>query len=238
MDCGNRVSDGPVSARRRRSRSLLLLGLLLAAEPAGAVSTYKGVQPGKTTRAEVEKIFGQPRRALSGTLFEYALTDGPGELLVEYREAGVVNRLERQFPRAISRAALRQALELPEAAEATATRDGKLVEYFGDIKTLALSYTAADTTSGVISLGYHSMESFAKLVDKAHNPTVSFNPAACRDLYAWAQREVRQSGLKPVRKAQIYEIMTTAQRGECTAARKTLEGYTKQYGVTAPPARP
>ena len=38
-----------------RATLLLLLALWLGGVPAAAVSTYKGLQPGKSTRADVER---------------------------------------------------------------------------------------------------------------------------------------------------------------------------------------
>src|ERR1051325_2504902 len=134
-------------------RLLVIVGLLLAAVPLVAVSTYKGLQPGKSTRADVDAALGKPLRAVNATIMEYAAGDG-GSILVEFRTGSVVDRIERRFGRPVSRAALVRSLGLPDEPEEKRTdRDGKLVEYFGGVKSLALTYAASEPRSGVQSVG-------------------------------------------------------------------------------------
>jgi hypothetical protein len=213
-------------------RFLFLILLLLAGAPASAISTYKGLQPGKSTRADVERTLGQAVRAVNATLFEYALTDGPGSILVEFRADGVVDRIERRFLKPISRAAIIRSLGLPDTPEEQGTnRDGKLVEYFGDVKTLALTYASGEARSGVISVGYYSMESFESGLAKARNPTVQFDPATCRDLYFWAQaeRDAAKRAKNVGRHQAALEIQILSQRGECAKARDLATKYKEAY---------
>lgn len=215
-----------------RATLLLLLALWLGGVPAAAVSTYKGLQPGKSTRADVERALGPAARAVSGTLFEYALPDGPGDILVEFRADGIVERLERRFPRPITRAALLRSLGLPDTPEEKGTnREGKLVEYFGDVKTLALTYASAEPRSGIISVGYYSMELFERGLGKARNPVVQFDPAACRELYFWAQgeRDAAKRAKNVGRHQEILEIQILAQRGECAKAQSLAAKYKESY---------
>lgn len=210
----------------------LLLALLLGGVPAAAVSTYKGLQPGKSTRADVERTLGQPVRALSATQFEYAVSDGPGSVLVEFRGNAVVDKIERRFTRPVSRAAMLRSLGLPETPEEQGTnREGKLVEYFGDVKTLALTCASGETRSGVMSVGYYSMELYEAGLGQARNPTVQFDPAACRDLYFWAQaeRDVAKRAKNVVRHQAVLEIQINAQRGECTKAQGLVAKYKESY---------
>ena len=213
-------------------RGLLLLLLLLVAVPAAAVSTYKGLQPGKSTRAEVDRTLGQPVRAVSATLFEYGLSDGSGSVLVEFRAGDVVDKIERRFTRPVSRAAMLRSLGLPETPEEQRTnRDGKLVEYFGDVKTLALTYASGEMRSGVMSVGYYSMELYEAGLGQARNPTVQYDPAACRDLYYWAQgeRDVAKRSKNTGRHQAVLEIQINAQRGECTRAKDLAAKYKETY---------
>ena len=42
--------------------------------------------------------------------------------------------------------------------------------------------------------------------------------------------EKEQAGLDAARKAKVYDILTPARRGDCTAAQAAHEKYTQQYG--------
>lgn len=54
-----------------------------------------GMMPGKSTRAEVERVLGQPVRKVSETLVEYRPMELTGKIFVQYRSSGeVVERLE------------------------------------------------------------------------------------------------------------------------------------------------
>jgi len=212
--------------------ALRLLLALLAMAPAARISTYKGLQPGKSTRAEVDAALGQPARSLSATVFDYGLADGSGSIQVEFRANGVVERIERRFNRPVSRAALLRSMALPDSAEERGTtKAGKLVEYFGDVHSLALTYAGAEARSGVVSVGYYSMELYEKGLGQARNPTVQFDPAACRDLYYWAQgeRDTAKRSHNPTRHQAVLEIQILAQRGECDKARGLTAKYKESY---------
>lgn len=65
--------------------------------------------------------------------------------------------------------------------------------------------------------------------EQAANPRAIYTPNDCSALYRWAQREVRAAGGEAARRAAVYAIMTTAQRGECPAAEKAYEDYVTKY---------
>ena len=65
---------------------------------------------------------------------------------------------------------------------------------------------------------------------EAANPRAIYAPNDCSALYRWAQRESRLTGSDATRKVKVFDIMTTAQRGDCAAAEKGLEGYVNVYG--------
>lgn len=202
----------------------------LAASPCLAVSTYMGIQPGKSTRSDVEGKLGRPAQGVSESMYEYAVPGGSGKIIVEYRNDQVVDRLERRFVRPVSRSALIRSLELPaEAEESGKTKDGKLVEYFGDILTMALIYAGEDAKSGVQSVGYYSMELYSRSLDTARNPQVQFDPTACTDLYIWSQteREAAKKSKNVGRYQAILEIGILSQRGECQKARVLTATYKK-----------
>ena len=58
-------------------------------------SSYKGLTPGKSTRAEVERVLGAPVKKVSDTLIEYRPQPLAGKIYVQYREdAPVIERIE------------------------------------------------------------------------------------------------------------------------------------------------
>lgn len=213
--------------------TILVFGLLAFCQSVLGVSTYMGLQPGLSTRADVEKVLGNPVQSISHALFEYSLPSGSGKIIVEYRAKDfVVDRIERQFLKPVSRAALIRSLNLPEnPEEKRLNKEGKLEEYFGDILTLALTYNSAEPNSGVISIGYYSMQLFERLLDKARNPQVQYDPSACRELYFWAQteRDAAKRSKNTARHQAILEILILSQRGECEKAQSLALSYKERY---------
>jgi hypothetical protein len=192
-----------------------------------------GLQPGLSRRGDVEKTLGTAVQSLTATLFEYSLPNGGGKIYVEYRpESFIIDRIERRFSKPVSRAALIRSLQLPENGEEKGNnKEGQLVEYFGEVKTLAFTYASGEAGSGVVSIGYYSMELFERMLDRARNPQMQFDPAACRDLYFWAQteRDVAKKSKDVGRHQAILEISILAQRGECDKARSQADNYKKRY---------
>lgn len=207
--------------------------VLLLAAPAFAVSTYLGIQPGLSTRANVQAILGAPVASPSSNVLEFRAPSGGGRIVVEFRDKdGLVDKIERIFQKPVSRAAMMRSLELAgEPEERRNLREGNLVEYFGDIKTLALTYKTGEERSGIISVGYYSMELYERMLDKARNPTVQFDPSQCRDLFLWAsaEREPAKKAKNPGRLQMILEIAILSQRGECEKARALEQIYKQQF---------
>lgn len=216
-----------------RKMITIVFWLLAFCPPGFGVSTYMGLQPGLSTRADAEKVLGNPVQSLSATLFEYKLPSGSGKIFIEYRSKDfVVDRIERQFIKPVSRAALIRSLKLPESPEEKRlNKEGKLEEYFGDVLSLALTYASAEPNSGVISIGYYSMQLFALSLDMARNPQVQFDPSACRDLYFWAQTEkdIAKRSKNTTRHQAILEILILSQRGECEKAQSLAASYKERY---------
>ena len=61
----------------------VLLALLLAGAPVAAVSTYKGLQPGKSTRAEVDGTLARPARQRGAGPLAYEHPDRNGPVVVD-----------------------------------------------------------------------------------------------------------------------------------------------------------
>lgn len=217
-----------------RSRfAIAVLVLPLFVLPCFSVSTYKGLLPGFSTRSDAEKMLGSPVRTVSALVFEYAVSASEGTLMVEYRASGsIIERIERTFNAPLVRAALVRALKLPEAPEDKGVnKAGQLMEYFNDQKTLVLTHVTDTAESGVISLGYYSLQLFAAGLERARNPLVQFDPAQCQDVYLWAsqERDAARRSKNVLRHQEILEIQILAQRGECEKARKQAADYKQKY---------
>src|SRR5688572_9395471 len=95
-----------------------------------AISVYMGIQPGLSTQDDVNKILGQPIKAIITKVLAYKLPSTSGKTFIEYRDSPIVNRIERHFLKPISRSALIKSLNPPENAEEKGkTKEGKLIEY-------------------------------------------------------------------------------------------------------------
>lgn len=212
---------------------MLLALLAFFCVPCFSISVYKGIQPGKSTRQDVIAAFGQPVNNISASIFEYAMPPSQGKLFVEYRgDTQIVDRIERYFAKPVSRAAMIKSLNLPDAPEEKeTTKDGRLVEYFGGLKVVSLTYVLGDVSSGVRSLNYLSFEMYDKLLNRAQNPTAQYDPTACRDLYIWSQteREVAKRSKDVGRHQAVLEIQIVSQRGDCDKARKLVTAYRERY---------
>ena len=78
-----------------RKAAISNLFLLLVCAICLGQSSYKGLTPGKSTRADVERALGKPVKELSKTLVEYRPQPLTGQIFVQYREGStVVERME------------------------------------------------------------------------------------------------------------------------------------------------
>lgn len=165
----------------------LVCFLLFCAGTCGAQSSYQGLTPGASTRADAEKSFGLPVRTEGGVSEYHPPADsGVTSIVVQYKtDSTIVERIEVYFPSAVDRSALIRTLGLPEEPAATRTAEGKLVEYFGSPQWLVLTYAAAKQTDGVSNLGYYSPELFALAVgkDDAKSSGPSAPPSAVKAVF-------------------------------------------------------
>ncbi|HEX6190630.1 MAG TPA: hypothetical protein VFZ40_21445 [Pyrinomonadaceae bacterium] len=60
-----------------------------------AQSTYKGLTPGKSTRAEVERVLGRPVNSVSKTLIEYKSADDLVRIYVQYSDESTTASVDR-----------------------------------------------------------------------------------------------------------------------------------------------
>lgn len=75
----------------------VIVFMLLACATCVGQTSYKGLTPGRSTRADAERVLGRPVKEVSRTLVEYESPESAGKLFVQYRDgspAGVVERIE------------------------------------------------------------------------------------------------------------------------------------------------
>jgi len=121
------------------------------------------IQPGLSTRSDVEKALGAPVKQDNAALFDYKPLQGAKSLQIGYRADGVVFLIRAEFTQPYSRDVMRQALRLPEKSQGTRTSQGILAEYFGAPAYIVLGYASTSPASGVTILVYCSADEFQKI---------------------------------------------------------------------------
>lgn len=116
--------------------SKIILFVLLSCAACFAQTSYKGLTPGKSTRAEVERIFGQPLRNVSETLIEYRPQPLTNQIFVQYgKDSPAVKRIELLCRMENSTCAdLIKSLDLRlplSDVEKIRRQDGKWLAYYG-----------------------------------------------------------------------------------------------------------
>lgn len=237
----------------RTAATSLAVAIICASVATHAVSVLNGIEPGVSTRATAEKVFGAPTRAVSATRFAYAAAGGASGIEIEYTAAQAVDRIDLAFAEGLAREDAIGALGLPVKADGSETKDGRLFEYYAGERTLVLTHAGSDSSSPISQVSYCSRAVFDALTaaviktDTAAPPSaavqysnaqdkpviIQFNPNGCQDIYQWAQREHDNArrGRNAVRRQAILDVMITAQKGDCRRAQELSEAYKKAYGV-------
>lgn len=75
----------------------LIIFLLFACATCFAQTTFMGITPGKSTKPDVERVFGQPVSSVSKTLIEYKDTSpqGASKIYLQYRDDAPFATVER-----------------------------------------------------------------------------------------------------------------------------------------------
>lgn len=79
----------------------IILFALVACSICFGQSSFKGLTPGRSTRADAERILGRPVKEVSRTLVEYRSPEAAGRLFVQYGDdspGAVVERIELTCP--------------------------------------------------------------------------------------------------------------------------------------------
>lgn len=129
----------PGAARKRpRAGSIsggVLVVMLLAPVAALDAGTYKGLEPGSSTRAEVERVLGQPIRTVeSGARYDYRpVGEDSARLSVEFdpRNERVV-AIDLYFTEQYSKEDYRDWFELGAPSSTRRSASGNLVEVYDD----------------------------------------------------------------------------------------------------------
>jgi hypothetical protein len=265
-------------------RLFLAIAIAHAPAPAALAATaYLGLEPGWARQADVLKVLGEPVFKVGDVLQEHKPQDGTGPIYIEYRlNEDVVDRIEVKLVGPAGRAAVIEAMKLPQQVAASKVGSGgSRVEYYGEGASITLGYAGADAGSGVVSIGYNSDRLFDAEVARATPaggsgaggsgggtppsdpgaggglatppappttgtpppspppvtltgtvpPSVKRNPAACYDLYVFADAQAlaAQRARQVARRQSAMGIRIAAQSGDCDRARQLVEQYKKQY---------
>jgi hypothetical protein len=135
-----------------------------------------GLSPGRSTKAEVERVLGRPVKQVSGTLVEYKSMALTGKIFVQYRAGtDVVERIEIlcRLPNSTCKDfANKWGLQLPADPEAVkAGTDGMLVNYYGGpqyvVTTVDPNDTCAECANVPFRIAFYSRELYAVTVAPA-----------------------------------------------------------------------
>jgi hypothetical protein len=152
-------------------RKLILTAL--AVPPALlAQSNWPGIQPGISTRAEVERVAGAAVQAVTQTLVEYNGAKPGDRAFVQYRATGVVERVEVLLASPMDRATLIRNLGLGQPEVSRQNARGQTEELFGS-KMTVLTLGAG----GVERTAYYSRELFEAAGGRKSTVTTSTNYA-------------------------------------------------------------
>src|SRR5436190_1947208 len=197
-------------AMKMRAIYVLAFLVLACANCAGQMNV-KGVTPGKSTRAEVERVLGQPVSKVSETLVEYRPLELTGKIFVQYRaEAGVVERLEIlcRLPNSnCNDFARKWALEPLFATdpEAVKSGDGKLIFYYRQPHYVVT--TAEEESASVFRMAFYSRELYAVTVTKALQENyvegVDASDPSYEDVTGVVKMRAADGSLKPVAGASV-----------------------------------
>jgi hypothetical protein len=153
------------NGRWMKTISIAALWIVFSSALCFSQTAFKGIEPGRSTRADVVSALGQPVRSLGVSSFEYRGPTGIAKVQVTYGSVtGVVSIIVVYTINPITRSAMIQKLELPAKSDLRkTTRDGKLIEYFGGAALMSLAYASPDESSGVEIVRYYSRHSFSQI---------------------------------------------------------------------------
>jgi hypothetical protein len=142
-------------------RTIIFFILLCFPFVLSAETSYLGLQPGTSSRADAERILGPPVSPISETLFEYGPQSTAAKVYVQYRRnSSIVERIEILLSEKSERFSLLSSLKLSDRASTTEVSKGRMMEYFGSPHYIVLTYSGDDASSGIRRIGYYSKQLF------------------------------------------------------------------------------
>jgi len=218
---------------------------MLLAVPALAVSTFRGLEPGRSTIADAGRVLGTGSGVGPGRM-EYRLADNTGVVLVTAGAGDVIDEIEWRFREPVAREPLVQRLRLAGTQPSAPDSGGRTAEYFGGPHTLVMVHAGAGPGTPVAALRYLSAARFDAERRPAGGPPPSppppapppqnevrtqYNPKECEDLYAWARQEqvTAEKSRDKKRRQDVLEIRILSQRGECETSRRLVDEYKRRY---------
>ena len=147
-------------------------------------SSFMGLTPGQSTRAQVERVLGRPVNQLTETLIEYGPQRDAQKVYVQYdSDALVAKRIELELPSPAQRAKLIGDLRLPQQATAAKKNSkGRLEEYFRAPACIVLTYAGAEVESGATRVAYFSQAFYEKAAQRPGEPV---DTARIAGIEAW-----------------------------------------------------
>ena len=126
--------------------------------------------PGHASRADTDRILGQPVRVISGTLSEYRSPGGGNDKIYVQFSAGSdkAERVEIVLSKQMTEAEAVSGLGLSGSnSTSRVNARGKLEQFFEFTPGVVLTHTGADDTSPVSRVGYYSYRLFASAANKS-----------------------------------------------------------------------
>jgi hypothetical protein len=144
--------------------AITILILLVIVNICFGQNGFKGLQPGKSKRTDVEGTLGQAVREIS-SLSEHKSDNESEKIFVHYRQGSdEVARIELVYPDTVERASVMRSFKLPASPTASQKNaKGQLEEYFS---TKLIVLTSTTDSNRISSVGYYSTELFEKAIAK------------------------------------------------------------------------
>jgi hypothetical protein len=136
----------------------LAISILALTASLSAQTTYQGLTPGQSRRAQVEAVLRAPVRQVDGATWEHSPLQGTGPIHAQYvAGSDLLDRLQVFFAQPIVRSVMvERVLGNRSPENRSADSSGALVEYYGAPSYVALTYVGAEESRGVASIAYFS----------------------------------------------------------------------------------
>jgi len=140
-------------------------------------SSFKGLTPGQSTKAEVEKVLGRPLKQLSETLAEYKSKIGTEQIFVQYSPVSKeVARIEATYVEARERSSVLASVNLPARSMGWQVNSKRRLEEYFSASCVVLTYVGADAATGVSRIGYYSRQLFENASAKLPRASLGKDP--------------------------------------------------------------